>query len=283
MGFFGSKRLNAGVIGLGIIGSRVAAHLRTAGFAVSVWNRTPKTEPNFLGSPAAVASAADVIQLFVADPQAVYEVIEAMGEGLSSRHTVVCSATIGRDATLEAAKRVRERGARFLDAPFTGTKSAAEKGQLVYYIGDDDDSLAIARPVLEAACKAIVPIGKVGEAALVKVVTNVMAASAIETLVEVLALLKAAGLPPEILAPALENHGIRSGLIDLKLPALLQGDFEPQFALKHMLKDMRFGLDLATELKLDLPVARATTDALCDADAQGFGDLDFAALIKRYP
>ena len=282
MGIFGKKRLSAGVIGLGIIGTRIAAHLRAAGFTVPVWNRTPKTEPNFLGSPAEVASAADIIQLFVADPQAVYDVIEAMGEALNSRHTLVCSATIGRAATLEAARRVRERGARFLDAPFTGTKGAAEKGQLVYYIGDDDNSLTAARPVLEAASKAIVPVGKVGDAALVKVATNVMVASTVQTLTELLTLLKAAGLPPEVMGPALENHGIRSPLVDLKLPKLLEGDFEPHFALKHMLKDMRFGLDLAAELNLDLPITRVTTEALQDADNQGLGELDFAAVIKRY-
>ena len=279
---FGRKRINAGVIGLGIIGSRVATHLRAAGFAVSVWNRTPKPEPNFLGSPAAVASAADVIQLFVADPQAVFEVLEAMGEALTARHTIVCSATIGRDATLEAARRVRERGARFLDAPFTGTKGAAQNRQLVYFIGDDDETLPAVRPLLEASAKAIVPIGKVGDAALVKVVTNVMAASAIETLAEMLAILKAAGIAPEKLTAALENHGIRSGLIDLKLPAMIAGDFDPHFSLKHMLKDVQFGMNLGAQLKLDLPVTAATADALCATAGLGCADLDFTSVSKRY-
>ena len=280
---FGRKRINVGVIGLGIIGSRVAGHLRAAGFAVSVWNRTPRPEPNFLGSPAAVATAADIIQLFVADPQAVYEVLEAMGETLSERHTIVCSATLGRDATLEAARRVRQRGARFLDAPFTGTKGAAQNRQLVYFIGDDDETFPMAKAMLEATSKAIVPIGKVGDAALIKVVTNVMAASAIETLAEVLAVVKAAGIAPEKFVAALENHGIRSGLIDLKLGTMIAGDFEPHFSLKHMLKDVHFGLDLGAQLKLDLPVTAATADAMCAAVSQGCADLDFTSVLKRYP
>ena len=277
------KRINVGVIGLGIIGTRVACHLRKAGFAVSVWNRTPKPEANFLGSPAEVAAASDIIQLFVADGQAVEEVLEAIGDALTSRHTVVCSATIGRDATLEVARRVRERGARFLDAPFTGTKGAADKGQLVYFIGDDDETLAIARPVLDASSKAIVPIGRVGDAALLKVVTNILAASTIQTLAEALAVVKAAGVAPDALSRALENHGIRSGLIDMKLPKLIEGEYEPHFALKHMLKDVRFGLDLATQLNLDLPVTAAIADAMSEGVAQGWGDLDFASVMKRYP
>jgi 3-hydroxyisobutyrate dehydrogenase-like beta-hydroxyacid dehydrogenase len=66
-----------GVIGLGIIGSQVTAHLRTAGFSVALWNRTPKDEPNFLPSPAAVAETSDLIQLFVADQKAVFGVLAA--------------------------------------------------------------------------------------------------------------------------------------------------------------------------------------------------------------
>ena len=280
---FGRKRTNAGLIGLGIIGTPVSGHLRAAGFAVSVWNRTPKPEPNFLGSPAAVAAASDIIQLFVADAQAVYDVLEAMGESLTSRHTVVCSATIGREATLEAARRVRERGARFLDAPFTGTKGAAENRQLVYFIGDDDDSLPSAKAVLEASSKAIVPVGKVGDAALLKVVTNVLAASVVETLAEALAVVRAAGIAPEMLSKALENHGVRSGLMDMKLPRMIAGNYETLFALKHMLKDLQFGLDLAAEYKLDLPVTKATADALREGVCQGWSELDFSSVNQRYP
>lgn len=279
---FRRKPVSVGLIGLGIIGTRIASHLRTAGFAVSVWNRTPKPEPNFLGSPAEVAAAADIIQLFVADGAAVEEVLAAIGDGLTSRHTVICSATIGRAATLEMARLVRERGARFLDAPFTGTKGAADKGQLVYYIGDDDETFAIAKPVLEASSKAIVPIGKVGDAALLKVVTNVLGAAAIETLAEALAIVKAAGIAPDALPRALEHHGVRSPLMDLKLPALIEGNYDTHFSLKHMLKDVRFGLELGAQLKLELPVTSATANAMCQGIEQGWGDLDFACMMKRY-
>ena len=280
---FGKKRLRVGVLGLGIIGSRVAAHLRCAKFAVSVWNRTPKPEANFLGSPAEVAEVSDFLQLFVSDPKAVHDVLDAIGDTLSSRHTVICSSTIGPAATREVAQRVRERGTRFLDAPFTGTKGAAEKGQLVYYIGGDDETFLDAKPILEASSKAIVRIGEIGQAALVKVLTNVLVAVNVETLAEMLAVIKAEGIAPEILTAALEHHGIRSGLSDLKLPGLIAGDYEPHFALKHMLKDLQFALDLGVELKLDLPAAKATTGALRQGMTNGWAELDFSAVMKRYP
>ena len=143
-----SKR-KAGVIGLGTIGSNVAASLRHAGFQTFVWNRTPKASPNFLGSPAEVAEACDVIQLFVSDADAVTEMIEAMGPKLTTRHLVVCCGTIGLDGTMAAYRSVQGHGASFLDAPFTGSKVASEKQQLVYYIGGEDEVLIRARPQLE--------------------------------------------------------------------------------------------------------------------------------------
>jgi len=70
------KRETVGIIGLGIIGSRVAANLRRANFSVVVWNRTPRSEPNFLASPAEVAEAADIIQIFVRDGKTLLEVLQ---------------------------------------------------------------------------------------------------------------------------------------------------------------------------------------------------------------
>ena len=144
------NRKSVGIIGLGIIGTRVAAGLRHAGFNTCVWNRTPKPAPNFLGSPIEVATDCEVIQLFVADAKAVMETIEALAPALTPQHLIVCNATIGLDGTLAAAERVRQIGARFLDAPFTGSKGAADKRQLVYYIGGEEQDFLRAKPMLEA-------------------------------------------------------------------------------------------------------------------------------------
>src|SRR5436190_2971472 len=169
-------RKNVGLIGLGIIGSRAAAGLRAGGFHVFVWNRSPKAAPNFLGSPGEVAEICDVIQLFVADAAAVLEIIEAFGEALTDRHIIINCSTIGPEATLEAAKMVQARGASFLDAPFTGSKLAAEKAQLVYYVGGDESVYLRAKPVLEATSRAIVRCGKLGDAATLKIATNLLSA-----------------------------------------------------------------------------------------------------------
>lgn len=276
------SRLNTGIIGLGIIGSRVAAQLRTAGFQVYVWNRTPKPAPNFLASPAEIAELCDTIQLFVADAVALFDVLDAMGNVLAARHTIICSATVGPDATIEAAGMVQACGAKFLDAPFTGSKAAAEQAGLVYYIGGDDETFRRAEPVLKPSSKAIVKIGEIGQAATVKIVTNMLAATTVQTLAEACAIVKRSGIEPGALTAALEHHGVRSGVIDMKLPKIIAGDYDTHFAVKHMFKDVQFGIQAANAFDLDIPATTAAASVLYAAINNGWADLDFSAVAKFY-
>ena len=275
-------RNNVGVIGLGIIGTRVAAGLRHSGFSTYVWNRTPKPAPNFLGSPAEVAGQCEILQLFVADAHAVMQTIDALAEALTPEHIIVCSATIGLEGTLDAAKRVRQLGARFLDAPFTGSKGAADRRQLVYYVGGEDGDFLRVQPILEATSKAIVHIGEVGQAAVVKVVTNLISAATTQALAEALAIVRRAGVRPEVFAEAVEHNAIRSGVTDLTLPAMISGDFTPHFALKHMFKDVQLGIQLANQFDLDVPVTGTVGGVMYGALSNGWGNLDYSALEKAY-
>lgn len=270
----------AGVIGMGIIGSNVAASLRHAGFQTYVWNRTPKPAPNFLGSPGDVAQACEIIQLFVSDANAVNEMIEAMASKLTPKHVIVCSSTIGMEGTLAAARKVQGYGAAFLDAPFTGSKLAAEKHQLVYYVGGEEQVFVRAKPQLEASAKALVRVGDVGDAAIIKVVTNMISAATNQSLAESLAIVKKAGLDPNVLAEALHHNAARSGVIDLKLPKMIEGNFEPHFALKHMLKDVKLGIHLAEQLGVSTPAAVSVAGAMTQATKHGWDNLDFSAVAK---
>jgi 3-hydroxyisobutyrate dehydrogenase-like beta-hydroxyacid dehydrogenase len=276
------SRKNVGVIGLGIIGSRVAAALRTAGYQVYVWNRSAKPAPNFLGSPAEIAESADIIQLFVADATALFEVIEAMGDALSARHIIICSGTVGPEAVLEAAQVVESKGAQFLDAPFTGSKLAAEKRQLIYYIGGAEHTFLKAKPILEATSKGLVRIGEVGHASSVKVVTNMISAVTTQVLAEALSIVQKAGLEPEVLAAAIEHNACRSGVIDLKLPKMIAGDYEAHFSLKNMFKDVQLGIHMANALDIEIPATTVTAGVIYGALNQGWGDLDYASVFKNY-
>ena len=277
-----NQKKNVGVIGLGIIGTRVAAGLRHAGFQSFVWNRTPKSVPNFLGSPTEVAELCEVIQLFVADGAAIMETIDALRPALTPQHIIVCNATIGLDATLDAAKKVRQLGASFLDAPFTGSKGAAEARQLVYYVGGEEQVFLRAKSALEATSKAVLRVGEIGQAAVIKVVTNLISATTAQTLAEALAIVTRAGIQPEALMQAIELNAMRSGVTDLKLPKMISSDYEPHFSVKHMFKDVKLGVHLANKLDLEVPATSCVAGVLYSAIARGWGDLDYAALAKTY-
>jgi 3-hydroxyisobutyrate dehydrogenase-like beta-hydroxyacid dehydrogenase len=276
------SRTPIGIIGLGIIGTRIAACLRKAGFPVFVWNRSPKPEPNFVGSPAEIAKNCDLIQIFVADGAALFQVIGSMASVLGPQHTVLCHATVGPETTRQAAKMVQDLGSTFIDAPFTGSKVAAENGKLVYYLGGADAALEKVEPVLKASSKAIVRVGEIGQAATMKLVLNLLVAAQVQSLAEGVALLRADGVDPALLTDAMHDHALRNGIIEMKLPHLLSGEYEPHFSIKHMLKDVNLGNALAATLGVELPTAKVDGQLLAECNERGWGDLDFSALAKRY-
>jgi 3-hydroxyisobutyrate dehydrogenase-like beta-hydroxyacid dehydrogenase len=276
------SRKNVGLIGLGLIGSRVAAGLRAAGYHVFVWNRNPRPVPNFLGSPLEVAELCEVIQLFVADGPAVFQTIEAFGDALTDKHVVVNCATIGPEATMEAARMVQARGAAFLDSPFTGSKGAAEKSQLVYYVGGEHAVFERVKPVLEASSRAIVHCGKVGDAAVLKVATNMITAVTTQTLAEALAIVRRRGIAPEAFGAAIQQNACKSGVVDLKLPKMLTGDYSPHFSVKHMFKDVQLAIQLANSLDLEIPATAAAAGVLFGGMNKGWADMDFASVFKQF-
>jgi len=271
-----------GVLGLGLIGSRIAEIYRSAGCTVHVWSRTPRSIAGFLPSPREVASASDIIQLFVLNGASLLDAIRDMAPVLTPRHLIVYSATVPLADTLSAASLVHATGAAFLDAPFTGSRDAAAAGQLVYYLGGSDEAIARARPLLEISSKEIIPFGAIGDATVLKLATNMVSAATLQVLAEAFALTAAAGVAPEKLRTALEGNANCSGLIRMKSASILSQDFTPHFSLKNMLKDARFAQDLAVLHHLDLPVHRTATQCMDALDQSGHGEKDFSVLASKY-
>jgi 3-hydroxyisobutyrate dehydrogenase-like beta-hydroxyacid dehydrogenase len=273
---------NVGLIGLGIIGRRVGDSLRKKGFQVYVWNRTPRPVQNFLGSPAEVAQLCEVVQIFVADGEALLEMVRQLSPALGAQHIILAHCTIAPETMREAAAIVQRRGARFLDAPFTGSKLAAEKGELNYYIGGDEVALREVRPILEASSKTIVEIGEIGQASLIKLATNMVTAATVQVAAEALALVRKSGLAAEKLIAAMPANASNSATLAFKLPKMTEGDFEPHFSVKHMLKDVHIVAALAAELGLELPATEAARNALLAQLTAGRGDDDFCSVVRKY-
>lgn len=278
----GRSRKNVGVIGLGIIGSRVTENLRRKGFQVFVWNRTPRPVPNFVGAPYEIAEMCDYIQVFVSDDDALLQIAQNLAPALAPQHIVMAHCTVAPHSMRAAADIVERRGARFVEAPFTGSKLAAESGELVYYVGGDETAIRDARPVLEASGKKIIEIGEIGQATAIKIATNMITAASVQAAAEALALIQTTGVPLEKFASAMEGNASNSTTLAMKLPKIIDGDFEPHFSLKHMLKDMQIAARYGLSQHLELAVTAAARDRLLEQMQRGFGDEDYSAVARKY-
>jgi 3-hydroxyisobutyrate dehydrogenase-like beta-hydroxyacid dehydrogenase len=276
------KHTNIGVAGLGIIGRGIAAHLRRKGFPVFVWNRSPRPVPNFVGSLAEMAELCNYIQIFVSDDDALLQTVEQLSEKLTSGHVIFAHSTVAPDSMRATADIIERRGARFLEVCFTGSKGAAEKGELVYYVGGTDEALREGRPILEASSKEIVHIGAVGQASAIKVATNMVTAASVQAAAEALALVQTQGLPVEKFVEAMRVNASYSDTLAMKLPKMLSRDFEPHFSVKHMLKDMQIATQLALAHYLDLGVTAAARDQLGEQMQWGHGECDYSAVLRKY-
>jgi 3-hydroxyisobutyrate dehydrogenase-like beta-hydroxyacid dehydrogenase len=275
-------RKNVGVIGLGIIGSRVREVLRRKGFHVFVWNRTPRPVPNFVGAPAELAEMCDYVQIFVSDDDALLHVVKQLSPGLAARHIVLAHSTVAPQTMTAAAEIVERRGARFVEAPFTGSKEAAETGELVYYVGGDEEAMREARPILEASGKQIMEIGAVGQATAIKLATNMVTAASIQSAAEALAVVQTAGIPLQKFVAAMQGNASNSATLSMKLAKMIEGNFEPHFSVKHMLKDMQIASRLGLSHHLELGVSSAARDRLLEQMQRGHGDDDYSIVVRKY-
>jgi len=268
------------VFGLGIIGSIWAGHFHRDGDPVRGWNRTPKPElPFYTPDACAAAAHADVLFIVVADPPAVQEVLDRIKPQLRAGQIIVQSSTISPDASRRFAAQVEATGAAFLEAPFTGSKPAAEQRKLVFFTGGNPATLERARPALSRLATTIEHIGPVGSASALKLAFNLNIALIAEALGESLSFARAAGISDERYFSALKLNVGRSGLADLKEPKLRAADYTPQFSLKHMGKDLRLALETARG-HVPLPQVQTLLKLYQDGIERGWGDDDFIGLIR---
>jgi 3-hydroxyisobutyrate dehydrogenase-like beta-hydroxyacid dehydrogenase len=268
-----------GVLGLGIIGGIWSRHYAAAGVLAGTWNRTPQPDaPAWRATPEEVVAATDVVQIVVADPPAVRALIARIAPALGHGKVVVQSSTIDPVSSEEFRVAVETAGARYLEAPFTGSKPAAEQRQTVYYLGGEAALIAWLEPVLSIVSATRLHIGTNRQAAALKLAMNLNIAVQAQGLVEARALAASAGIGDDVFYGALAKNAGYSGLVKLKEPKLRAGDFSPQFSVKHLHKDLR--LASAAAGCVELPALDAVREQLKTAEARGLGDEDFIALAK---
>jgi 3-hydroxyisobutyrate dehydrogenase-like beta-hydroxyacid dehydrogenase len=274
-------------LGMGIMGRPMAANLVKAGHEVSIWNRTPGTDKDVEGArwastPADAARGVEVVWMCVSDTKAVETVLfgpsgveEALAEGM----IIADSSTISPSATLRFADRVKARGVQYVDAPVTGSKIAAESGQLIFMAGGEESALAALAPLFQAMGKQVFPMGESGKGQATKLAMNLQIALIFEGFAEAITLATKLGVDIGRLLPLVQASMVRSGVVDYKAPFIMKRDFSPNFPLRLMLKDIHLTLDAAKEARVRLPGLEAVEEVYDLAAEEGHQDLDYAATL----
>jgi 3-hydroxyisobutyrate dehydrogenase/glyoxylate/succinic semialdehyde reductase len=274
--------MHISVFGLGIIGSRCADNIAQAGHTVTTWNRTPKERPDSVTSALEAAKRSTILSFYLKDGLACRETFEAIRSALTPHHTLINHSTIDLATTKWLTEQCHSLDVQFLDCPFTGSKMAAQNGELVYYAGGSPELLEKLRPVLEVTSKEIQHLGDIGAATIVKIATNLISASSVQAMAEAMAITKAHGISEGTFIPAVLSNACGSPLAQLKLPAMAEHDYDTHFSLENMRKDSAFALELAREANLSTPGLTATNKAMTELCKNGNGDLDYCALNKQF-
>jgi 3-hydroxyisobutyrate dehydrogenase-like beta-hydroxyacid dehydrogenase len=276
-------------IGLGIMGQPMALNLLKAGYQLTVYNRTPSKTVSLeqagaevASTPAQAARHADFVMIIVSDSAAVEEIVIGKGgilETLRAGAIVIDSSTIGPAVSRKLACHTAGKGAGWLDAPVTGSKHGAEKGELTFMIGGEREAFERALPLLQVLGKKHIYCGQHGLGLAAKLAQNIIQGSMIEAFCEGFVFAAKAGVPPQTMLEIIQSSMARANLTDFKAPFIFKGDFTPYFPLKLMHKDLELAAEAGYAQNVPLPTLAAVKEVFGAAKAQGKGDLDFAAVV----
>ena len=280
-----------GFIGLGIMGSRMAANLVRAGYDVRVWNRTRETADAWAadhggtvaGSPRELAEGAAAVITMVVDGPQVEQVLlgeDGAAHGAAPGTLFVDMSTIAPEDTRRIGAALAERGLPFVDAPVTGSSPKAEDGTLTIMAGGAEADFARARPYFEVMGEVVLHVGELSHGQKVKVISNAVAATNCATLAQALVVGKASGVDLEALLQVFGAGAANSTMVGLKGQPMLRHDFTTLFRLEHMLKDVAICLDESQAAGVPFPAAALARELYAAGMGRGLAEQDFASVLS---
>jgi len=281
--------MKLGFIGLGIMGTPMAGHLRAAGHELFVTTR--RTPPQALldagavacKTAADVARQADIVFLMVPDTPDVEKVLfgkDGVAEGLSAGKTIVDMSSISPMATKDFAARVAALGCDYLDAPVSGGEVGAKAASLTIMVGGSEAAFARVQPLLQLMGKNITHVGGVGDGQTTKVANQIIVALNIAAVSEALVSASKAGADPAKVRQALMGGFASSRILEVHGERMIKRTFNPGFRIKLHQKDLNLALQGARELGVSLPQTAGAAQLMQAVAAQGGGELDHSALVK---
>ncbi|MDJ0969833.1 MAG: NAD(P)-dependent oxidoreductase [Kiloniellales bacterium] len=281
------------VLGLGAMGSRMAARLLAAGHEVNIQNRTPERGAALEAqgarpatTPREAVAGAEVVIAMLRDDAASRDVwlnpeTGALG-GLGEGALAIESSTLTPGWVRDLAPAVAAARGRFLEAPVAGSRPQAEAGQLIYFLGGEAEVVAAARPVLESLGGALHHVGACGNAAVVKLAVNALFGIQVAAVAEILGLFRKAGLDAESTAAVLAETPVASPAAKGAAGLMLTGNFAPMFPIDLVEKDFGYVADAASAAGAEMPTAAAVRGIYAHAKAQGFGRDNIAGVAQLF-
>lgn len=282
--------MRVGFIGLGIMGSRMARRLLNTTRELAVYNRTRKKAEalvaegaRWVNSPAELAREVDALFTMLSAPEVVQQL--ATGEGgfldaLPADALWVDCSTVHPAFSRRMGALAGARGVRFIDAPVAGTKGPAESGELIFFVGGRSSDLEACRPLLDGMGTTVLHMGDVGQGAAMKMIVNLMLASAMSAYSEALVLGEALGLSPRTVADIILASPVAAPFLKLKQPMIDKNAFEAHFPLRWMHKDLHLAMLSAYENGVALPGVNMVKELFALAEQSGLGEDDFAAIYR---
>jgi 3-hydroxyisobutyrate dehydrogenase len=282
-----------GFIGMGGMGSRMAARLVAAGYDVTVYNRDrARTRPlemqgaKVASEPDHLAAGVDVVLSSLADDAAVEQVMLSPGRTLARARpgtVFIEMSTVSPSLSRHLHAAAREKGVPMLDAPVSGTTGVAERGELVIFVGGDQAVHERALPILQVLGRAVHHMGAAGSGASMKLCANVLLGLGIQALAEAVGLGLKAGLERERLVEVLGGTAVVSPSQKSKLDNVLHQAYPPAFPLRLMSKDYGLILDTAATLHAAMPATAAAAQvsaAELARDSAAGHDEDFSSVVR---
>jgi 3-hydroxyisobutyrate dehydrogenase len=279
-----------GFIGLGTMGSAMAANIARAGFPLTVWNRTVGRAPEladlgatFAATAAEVAAASDIVVVCVSDTPDVEAVLfgpDGVTAGAQEGTLVIDCSTIAPSGSWTFAERLDGLGLVFVDAPVSGGSEGARNATLTIFVGGHERDVERARPVLTAIGRTITHVGPIGAGQAVKAVNQVILAGTYLGVAEGIVLAIKAGLDVEQVVGALGAGAAQSWVLANRSSRMIENDYPLGFKVALHHKDLAIALELAAQLGAALPVSALAAQLESGLIARGHADDDMSALAR---
>jgi 3-hydroxyisobutyrate dehydrogenase-like beta-hydroxyacid dehydrogenase len=282
------RKMNLGVIGLGMMGGAMARNLLRAGHQVTVWNRTAdraeelRAEGALIAETPAGAGKGEAVITCLADDGAVEAVVfgeNGLAGALADGCIHISMSTLSLALTGRLAATHREAGQKFVAAPVFGRPDMAAEAKLLIVAAGEAEAIAQCRPVFDVLGRRAIVVGtEPATATMVKLVGNFLLVSAVESMSEAAALLRKSGVDPQVCLETLINTLFASPVYQNYAGLMLRQQYEPGFRLALGLKDVGLALAAAESSGAPLPTARLMRERLIRAVERGYQDKDLAAL-----